>query len=332
MELTVAQHAWPDPPRRHDPRHVAHEPVHSPTTGAARVLDTLATERIDALDRDRRRGHARRGRRGSATQRRRTSVGVPKTIDNDLSATDFTFGFHTAVQIATDAIDRLHTTAESHDRVMVVEVMGRHAGWIAFVLGHRRRCRRRARARAAVRHRRGVRPHRAPAPTRAPNFSIVVVAEGAVPREGTMDAAERRRRRVRPRAPRRHQQRARARRSSSAPASRPGSRCSATCSAAARPRRTTASSRRASASRPIDAVARRRRSARWSRCAATTIVRVPIEDAVRELKTVDRRAARRSRACSSDDAASRAERGSVDRMMPTRSTTSSSCSTSSRSR
>ena len=62
-------------------------------------------------------------------------VGVPKTIDNDLSATDFTFGFHTAVQIATDAIDRLHTTAESHDRVMVVEVMGRHAGWIATYAG-----------------------------------------------------------------------------------------------------------------------------------------------------------------------------------------------------
>ena len=62
-------------------------------------------------------------------------VGVPKTIDNDLSATDFTFGFHTAVQIATDAIDRLHTTAESHDRVMVVEVMGRHAGWIALHAG-----------------------------------------------------------------------------------------------------------------------------------------------------------------------------------------------------
>ena len=58
-------------------------------------------------------------------------VGVPKTIDNDLSATEVTFGFHTAVQIATDAIDRLHTTAESHDRVMVCEVMGRHAGWIA---------------------------------------------------------------------------------------------------------------------------------------------------------------------------------------------------------
>ncbi len=62
-------------------------------------------------------------------------IGVPKTIDNDLSATEVTFGFHTAVQIATDAIDRLHTTAESHDRVMVVEVMGRHAGHIATYAG-----------------------------------------------------------------------------------------------------------------------------------------------------------------------------------------------------
>jgi phosphofructokinase-like protein len=59
-------------------------------------------------------------------------VGVPKTIDNDLSGTDFTFGFHTAVQIATECIDRLVTTAESHDRVMIVEVMGRDAGWIAL--------------------------------------------------------------------------------------------------------------------------------------------------------------------------------------------------------
>ncbi len=59
-------------------------------------------------------------------------VGVPKTIDNDLSGTDVTFGFWTAVQIACDAIDRLHTTAESHDRVLVAEVMGRHAGWIAL--------------------------------------------------------------------------------------------------------------------------------------------------------------------------------------------------------
>ena len=62
-------------------------------------------------------------------------VGVPKTIDNDLAATDQTFGFDTAVSIASEAIDRLHTTAESHDRVMVVEVMGRHAGWLAVASG-----------------------------------------------------------------------------------------------------------------------------------------------------------------------------------------------------
>jgi 6-phosphofructokinase 1 len=62
-------------------------------------------------------------------------VGVPKTIDNDLSGTDYTFGFDTAVNIAMDAIDRLHTTAESHQRVMIVEVMGRHAGWIAMHSG-----------------------------------------------------------------------------------------------------------------------------------------------------------------------------------------------------
>ena len=62
-------------------------------------------------------------------------VGVPKTIDNDLSGTDYTFGFDTAVTIATEAIDRLHTTAESHNRVMVVEVMGRHTGWIAVMSG-----------------------------------------------------------------------------------------------------------------------------------------------------------------------------------------------------
>jgi phosphofructokinase-like protein len=64
-----------------------------------------------------------------------TVVGVPKTIDNDLSATEVTFGFHTAVQIATDAIDRLRTTSESHQRVMVCEVMGRHAGWISLYAG-----------------------------------------------------------------------------------------------------------------------------------------------------------------------------------------------------
>jgi 6-phosphofructokinase 1 len=63
------------------------------------------------------------------------TVGVPKTIDNDLSGTDYTFGFWTAVQIAVDAIDRLKTTADSHDRIMVLEVMGRHAGWIAYESG-----------------------------------------------------------------------------------------------------------------------------------------------------------------------------------------------------
>jgi ATP-dependent phosphofructokinase / diphosphate-dependent phosphofructokinase len=115
-------------------------------------------------------------------------LGVPKTIDNDLAATDVTFGFDTALQVATEAIDRLHTTAESHHRVMVVEVMGRHAGWIALHSGIaggadviliperpfdiEEVCslvrRRHARGRA---------------------FSIVVVAEGVLPQEGTMELA-----------------------------------------------------------------------------------------------------------------------------------------------
>ena len=111
-------------------------------------------------------------------------VGVPKTIDNDLNATDFTFGFNTAVQICTDAIDRLHTTAESHNRVILLEVMGRHAGWIATYAGIaggadailvperpfdiEQVC-------EHIRHR-----HR-----KGSTFSIVVVAEGATPVEGT---------------------------------------------------------------------------------------------------------------------------------------------------
>jgi 6-phosphofructokinase 1 len=66
-------------------------------------------------------------------------IGVPKTIDNDLCATDMTFGFQTAVQIATDSFDKLVTTAESHHRAMIMEVMGRDAGWIALQHGHRRR-------------------------------------------------------------------------------------------------------------------------------------------------------------------------------------------------
>jgi phosphofructokinase-like protein len=96
-------------------------------------------------------------------------IGVPKTIDNDLAATDQTFGFDTAVSIATEAIDRLHTTAESHDRVMVVEVMGRHAGWLAVASGLAggadvtvERCA------DLIRQRH----------TRGKDFSIVVVSEG----------------------------------------------------------------------------------------------------------------------------------------------------------
>ena len=71
----------------------------------------------------------------SCTKKAFDVVGVPKTIDNDLAGTDFTFGFDTAVNIATEAIDRVHTTAEAHNRVMVVEVMGRDAGWIAMYSG-----------------------------------------------------------------------------------------------------------------------------------------------------------------------------------------------------
>jgi 6-phosphofructokinase 1 len=152
--------------------------------GAAKVRSTLARDRVDALiaigGEDTLGVAHRLGEDGVKV------VGVPKTIDNDLSATDFTFGFHTAVQIATDAIDRLHTTAESHDRVMVVEVMGRHAGWIATYSGLaggadiilvpeepfdiEEIC-----ERLSHRHQRGA------------SFSIVVVAEGAMPKEGTME-------------------------------------------------------------------------------------------------------------------------------------------------
>jgi 6-phosphofructokinase 1 len=112
-------------------------------------------------------------------------VGVPKTIDNDLGATDVTFGFDTAVQTAVDAIDRLHTTAESHDRVMVVEVMGRHAGWIALHSGMAgganvvlipERPFDIAEVVCHLEARHGDGRH----------ASIVVVAEGATPKEGTL--------------------------------------------------------------------------------------------------------------------------------------------------
>jgi phosphofructokinase-like protein len=113
-------------------------------------------------------------------------IGVPKTIDNDLGATDVTFGFDTALQVATEAIDRLHTTAESHHRIMIVEVMGRHAGWIALHSGLaggadviliperpfdiEEVCRLIRRRHARGRY-----------------FSIVVAAEGATPKEGTFE-------------------------------------------------------------------------------------------------------------------------------------------------
>ncbi|HWC13124.1 MAG TPA: 6-phosphofructokinase [Actinomycetota bacterium] len=149
--------------------------------GVERVKESLETERIDGLIAVG--GEDTLGVADKLTAEGVNVVGVPKTIDNDLNATDFTFGFNTAVQICTDAIDRLHTTAESHNRVIVLEVMGRHAGWIATYSGI---------AGGAdailvperpfdidevcehIRHRH----------SKGSTFSIVVVAEGAIPEEG----------------------------------------------------------------------------------------------------------------------------------------------------
>ena len=151
--------------------------------GVERALATLKEQRIDALVAIG--GEDTLGVAHKLAGEGVSVVGVPKTIDNDLSGTEVTFGFNTAVHIATEAIDRLHTTAESHDRVIVCEVMGRHAGWIATYAGI-------AGGAAEVlvpeepfdidevcenlkaRHAKG-------------RFaSIVVVAEGATPKEGTM--------------------------------------------------------------------------------------------------------------------------------------------------
>jgi phosphofructokinase-like protein len=101
--------------------------------GVERVKASLAAEKISALIAVG--GEDTLGVAARLSSEDVNVVGVPKTIDNDLNATDFTFGFNTAVQICTDAIDRLHTTAESHNRVIVLEVMGRHAGWIATYAG-----------------------------------------------------------------------------------------------------------------------------------------------------------------------------------------------------
>jgi len=101
--------------------------------GVGRIQQTLASQGVDALI-----AIGGEDTLGVATKLAAEGlnvVGVPKTIDNDLGATDYTFGFDTAVQIAVDAIDRLHTTAESHHRALIVEVMGRHAGWIALHSG-----------------------------------------------------------------------------------------------------------------------------------------------------------------------------------------------------
>jgi ATP-dependent phosphofructokinase / diphosphate-dependent phosphofructokinase len=151
--------------------------------GTARVRQTLEARGVDALvpigGEDTLGVALRLHEAGVAV------VGVPKTIDNDLDGTDMTFGFQTAVQIVTDAIDRLHTTAESHNRVMVVEVMGRHAGWIATYAGiaggadailvpERPFDIDEVVAQVRRRHARGR------------SFSIVVVAEGATSREGTL--------------------------------------------------------------------------------------------------------------------------------------------------
>jgi ATP-dependent phosphofructokinase / diphosphate-dependent phosphofructokinase len=149
--------------------------------GVERVKENLSLEHIDCLIAVG--GEDTLGVANKLTSEDVNVVGVPKTIDNDISATDYTFGFNTAVQICTEAIDRLHSTAESHNRVIVLEVMGRHAGWIATYSGI---------AGGAdailvperpfdietvcehIRHRH----------SRGRTFSIVVVAEGAKPAEG----------------------------------------------------------------------------------------------------------------------------------------------------
>ena len=160
------------------------DPVGVPD-GVARIRETLDVHRLDGLI-----VIGGEGTLSAATQVHAEHgipiVGVPKTIDNDLGGTQYTIGFATALDIATQAVDRLHSTAESHNRVMVLEVMGRHAGWIATYAGMAggadailipeqpfdidRVCRHLKRRHGTGR-----------------TFSIVVVAEGAVPAPGTLD-------------------------------------------------------------------------------------------------------------------------------------------------
>ena len=158
-------------------------PISEPD-GVARITETLEVHELDGL--------VVVGGEGTLSASRVLNeehgvpiIGVPKTIDNDLGGTDFTIGFSTAVDVATDAVDRLHSTAESHNRIMVLELMGRHVGWIATYAGLaggadailvperafdiNKVCRH-------LKRRHGM----------GRSFSIVVVAEGAVPAEGTM--------------------------------------------------------------------------------------------------------------------------------------------------
>ncbi|WP_105968480.1 6-phosphofructokinase [Streptomyces geranii] len=151
--------------------------------GIARIRENLAAQGVDALI-------AIGGEDTLGVAARLTDehgvpvVAVPKTIDNDLSATDYTFGFDTAVGIATEAIDRLHTTAESHMRVLVCEVMGRHAGWIAIHSGLAGG----ANVILIPEHRFDVDQVCAWVTSRfkASYAPIVVVSEGAMPKDGDM--------------------------------------------------------------------------------------------------------------------------------------------------
>jgi phosphofructokinase-like protein len=155
--------------------------------GVERALSNLRARQLDALIAIG--GDDTLGVANKLTEEGFPVVGVPKTIDNDLSATEVTFGFHTAVQVATEAIDRLRTTAESHHRVIVCEVMGRHAGWIALYSGI---------AGGAADILLPEQPfdldevcERLKAQRSAPgrHATVVVVAEGATPKEGTLSTA-----------------------------------------------------------------------------------------------------------------------------------------------
>ena len=195
-------------------------------------------------------------------------VGVPKTIDNDLSGTDFTFGFDTAVNIAMEAIDRLHTTAESHHRVLVVEVMGRHAGWIALHSGIA------GGANVVLIPERpfdidqGVRVRREPVRDAVRPDRRGLRGRGAG-RGRRHDAADRREGRLRSRPPRRHRRPAR---QGDRGAHRQGGPRGG---AGPRPARRHADRVRPLAGHPVRPARDRRRrrratSARWWRCAATT--------------------------------------------------------------